>query len=204
MIKKWQLITSSFSGGIALSLMELYQMFNNKEPADLFFFGGMLIAGLIGIIGYVLASAENTRSAFLAGVSAPQLLGGIVKAGSKGIQTISLILCTSVYAQPNDSTYVIVNLNGVNKSEIYFNDTLFIADSQNNKLRVKYQDSIIVKAGSESKVISLNKDTTFISIKSETTQVQTKTSRLFRGIIAQKVFEREKNNIIKKDPKYDK
>ena len=78
-----KLLLAAFCGGMSLSLLELMNMmFHSPQDINVFFFGGMTIAGGIGIIGYFLAGDANIRSAFLSGIAAPQILGGVLKTGA--------------------------------------------------------------------------------------------------------------------------
>jgi hypothetical protein len=107
------LVLVAFFGGSCLSLSELMNMFSKHQSADLFFFGGMFIAGVMGIAAYIIAGAENLKTAFLSGVAAPQLLGGVLKAGASGATVVGMLMSSmtpSAYAQgPIDSTKVYVD-----------------------------------------------------------------------------------------------
>jgi len=95
----WGLLLAAFGGGIVLQLAELASMFKLHQSADFYFFGGMLVAGVMGVGGLFLTGATSIRSAIAAGVSAPQLLGGVIKA----VPTTALMIqsaFTPIYAQP--------------------------------------------------------------------------------------------------------
>ena len=110
---QWPLLLAAFFGGICLSLSELMQMLTAHEGLDLYFFGGMFVAGLMGIGAFILAGADKIKTAFTSGVAAPQLLGGLVKAGTAGVKAASVFAISTVYAQGVDSTKVNIQLNGV-------------------------------------------------------------------------------------------
>lgn len=75
-----ELILCAFLGGTAMSLLELMNMFVERENVlDPYFYGGMLIAGLIGIFGLLLSQAKDIGGAITAGIAAPQVLGGLTK-----------------------------------------------------------------------------------------------------------------------------
>jgi hypothetical protein len=161
----WQLIAAAFVGGVILSLVELYTMMQHKEKADLFFFGGMLIAGIFGTIGYFLTNAENIRSAIMNGVGAPQLLGGLAKAASattgvkvsslfpyptKVIVTLLFPFISNTYAatptrnvQKIDSVNVIISVEGIQNVSIQAKDSTYIISGL-AKLTIPKQDSLIV------------------------------------------------------------
>ena len=155
-----QLILAAFLGGMLLSILELYSMLQNKEHIDSYFLGGMVIAGFIGIVGYILSNPDNARAAILAGVSAPQLLGGLKNAAVASSEATMSFLKTaplyasmfigllfpSAHAKPvvvPDSISVIISVYGSEYITIKTIDSIFVV-SGIAKLEIKKQDSIIV------------------------------------------------------------
>jgi len=190
----YQLILSAFIGGIVLSLIELTNMFKQKESPDIFFFGGLLIAGIIGIVGYFMTGANDVRTAFVSGVSAPQLLGGIVKIGSAGAQAVSLLFAPmNAYAQtPTVDTVNVLVLSQFNNVKIKTNDTVFVVNDS-NKIKMKYQDSITIFVDNIPKKVELQKTSNTITIKKSNSNF----SKFFRGMIAQKSIESDNSITIK-------
>jgi hypothetical protein len=77
-----ELIISAFLGGIVLSLLEMMNAcFNHKNIFDLYFFGGMFFAGILGIFGLLVSQTRDIGGAVTAGIAAPQLIGGMAKVG---------------------------------------------------------------------------------------------------------------------------
>ncbi|MDD5649629.1 MAG: hypothetical protein PHF86_04315 [Candidatus Nanoarchaeia archaeon] len=137
---KIQLVSCAFAGGIVLSLTELANMLKAKETPDVYFLCGMLLAGVFGVIGFFISGATNFRTAFVSGVSAPQLLGGLVKLGTAGAQAVSCILMLTVYAD-TDSIDVKVVVNNVKQVEMFTEDSTYqIQDSID--IRIPYQDAL--------------------------------------------------------------
>jgi hypothetical protein len=184
MKQKVFLISCAFVGGIILPLTELSSMFKTKELPDLYFFGGMLVAGVIGIVGFFIAGAESFRTAFVSGVSAPQLLGGLVKIGSTSAQTLSMflsIVSTDVYAQqPVDSVSVNVFVKNLEQVEIKANDTLYIINDS-LKTKIPYQKTIVISHNNVHDTVRLNNvDSSDITVSKNTTNWE----NLLRGLFA--------------------
>ena len=78
----WQFLLASFCGGMLLSALELFHMFTRKEAPDIYFFGGMIMAGIIGMAGPFLSRVSDIGGALTSGIAAPQLLGSIGKAAT--------------------------------------------------------------------------------------------------------------------------
>jgi hypothetical protein len=174
-----KLLVSAFAGGIALSIIELANMFKQKEIPDMYFFGGLVIAGIIGIAGYFLTGAKDIKTAFASGVSAPQLFGGFIKVGSVGAQAVSLLFCSDVYAEtPKIDSVSIVVITQVDNIKIKTNDSIFIVNDS-SKIRFKYQDYIIVNM---KKIAVPQEKNSIMKIKA----TESITDKLFRGITAQK------------------
>lgn len=167
----------AFFGGTALSLLELMEMcFHNPQDINIFFFGGMTIAGIIGIGGFLIGGNENIRSAFLSGVAAPQVLGGMVKAGTIAlpktiafIYTTSTSLCclfsTPIYAQPfdsliADSTRILITVEGTHeqvKIKDLKTDKEYTA-TMNQPLEIPFCDSLCITTNNLNKIVKISKD----------------------------------------------
>ena len=143
----------SFLGGITLSLLELSSMMQHKEKVDSYFLGGMAIAGVLGMIGYVVFGPGNAKQAFMTGVSSPQLLGGVTKLASATAQTAAVLLMpmlpmSTAYAQPvripvTDSMTVIAVVKGIDLVGMTVGDsTYFISGVE--RLTVPRQDTILI------------------------------------------------------------
>jgi hypothetical protein len=179
--QKILLLTCAFSGGIVLSLTELASMLKSKEIPDFFFLGGMLIAGIFGVIGFFISGATNFRTAFVSGVSAPQLLGGLVKLGAAGVQTVSCILVTSAYANP-DSIDVKVICEDFKTIQMITEDTVYqFQDSIN--IRIPYQESLRFVGKNLDQTVELQEaDATEITLR----KTEAGLGSFLRGMLGQK------------------
>jgi len=97
--KPWHFFCIAFAGGTTMSIVEIGNMFASKETPDFYFIGGMIVAGLMGIGGYFISQASNLRSAYMSGISAPQLFNGGLKAYVAGSQLVVSLL-TSPFGSP--------------------------------------------------------------------------------------------------------
>jgi len=166
-MKNWQFILSAFAGGAVLSIMELADMFQKKEVPDLFFFGGMVIAGIIGIIGYIISKAasssvHSTVNAFMSGIAAPQFLGGLVKVGATTTTAVAMMFLPIAYAAPaKDSIKVVAVVQGIDSAEIHVKGKTYkISDI--TKLVIPKQDSITITGKGFSEKIAMPKKKEFI------------------------------------------
>jgi hypothetical protein len=92
---------AAFAGGMVLSLLELANMCKNHENiGDPYFYLGMLIAGVLGIIGLVVSRSKDLGGAVTAGIAAPQVLAGIAKTGAVAHTVFFSSLIPCAYAQP--------------------------------------------------------------------------------------------------------
>jgi hypothetical protein len=188
--EKVLLILCAFGGGIILSLTELTNMLKMKEIPDLFFFGGLLIAGIFGVIGFFIAGASSFRTAFVSGVSAPQLLSGLVKLGTVGVQTVSCILVPMTYANPRTIDVKVI-LKQVDQVEMRTNDSTYLIQDSID-IRIPYQDTLIFVGEDVNEIVELEKaDATRIIITNKKTGWQS----LLRGMFAQK--QKDKVTILK-------
>lgn len=96
-----ELLLCAFLGGMSMSLLELANMFAEHDNVlDPFFYGGMLIAGLIGVFGLLLSQAKDIGGAITAGIAAPQVLGGLTKVAP----TVAVLLTSPVGTAYADDT----------------------------------------------------------------------------------------------------
>lgn len=179
--QKVQLLCCAFAGGIILSLTELTSMFKSKELPDIYFLCGMLLAGVFGIIGFFIAGATNFRTAFVSGVSAPQLIGGLVKLGTTGVQAVSCIIIPSVYAS-TDSIDVQVISENTGQIEMITKDSVYqIQDSID--IRIPYQDSLRFVGKKLDESVELQQaDATKITLK----KTEEGIGNFLRGMLGQK------------------
>lgn len=197
-VPMWALIVAAFSGGIVLQMAELMGMMHHHEAADIFFFGGMLVAGAMGIGGLFLAGATSVRSAVSAGISAPQLLGGIMKAVPATAMMLNNMVAP-VYAQLTtvDSVKVTVEvestLTGVTISTMDGSWLVQVQDGM--KLTIPLVDSLRATTEGASVVFPLRVDSAdFRNTLRITTQHSTNGPGSFlRGLLGQrtKMFERQ-------------
>lgn len=217
--KKIGLFAAAFSGGTALSWLELMNMFFHR-PQDLnvYFFGGMFIAGLIGFgVSVIIAGDTNIRSAFLTGVAAPQILGGIIKTGTI-VTSVAFIFQLSfipqAYAKDNesiitDSTKIEINLKSAQ-------DPVTIRDIHTKKeyrvlpgeqIIIPYSDSLEIESyGAKTQKVKIDKDYIVDSKKRLDIIVISKqrTKSLFRGLFAQQSHDSFTHKfIIKEIEQYD-
>ena len=75
----------AFFGGTLLSLVELADLIKH-DPSDIniYFFAGTILAGIFGIIGFLIGGNDkfDRKASFMIGISAPQLIGGVIKGGT--------------------------------------------------------------------------------------------------------------------------
>jgi hypothetical protein len=208
---------SAFAGGAVLSIMELAAMFQKKEVPDMFFFGGMAIAGIMGIIGYVISKAasksdHSTVNAFMSGIAAPQFLGGLVKIGSTTATAVSMMFFPSAYAGTThkDSVNVVAIVQGLDSAELQVKGKTYkILDV--TKLVIQKQDSITIIGNGFSKKIAMPKKKEFIlkiEMKDQAVTVtetqkeqkvfQGKYMNMMRGMFAQKYEQKQEPQVIKK------
>jgi hypothetical protein len=184
----YSLIGSAFVGGIVLSLIELTNMLKQKESPDIYFLSGLLIAGILGIAGALLSGAQNLKTAFACGVSAPQLFGGLVKAGSAGAQAVGFLLMplgsNPVYATPNiDSTTIMIVKQNMGIVQLKTKDSVYTIEKDTCTFKIKYQDTVLVDVKHSKQKIALNKEEKNTIVLKETETIMDK---FFRGITAQK------------------
>jgi hypothetical protein len=209
-----QFVLSAFAGGAVLSIMELAAMFQHKEVPDKFFFGGMLIAGLIGVIGYVLSKAvsksdHSTVNAFMSGIAAPQFLGGLVKVGSTTATAVTMLFMPAAYATTRDSVKVVAVVQGVDSAELTVKGKTYKL-SDVTKLVIQRQDSITVTGNGFSERIAVPKkkevvlkiemvDQAPTEVQQEQKAFQGKYLKIMRGMFAQKYEQKQAEpQIVKK------
>lgn len=182
-----ELIFFAFVGGIVLPLLELSHMLASRENAlDPYFWAGMLVAGIIGIIGLFFSQTKDIGGAIATGMCAPQLLSGITKVGPTVTSLLIGSFTTPVYAQPitQDSIHVLVIVEDSNKViEVVSQEQLFLVKDTIH-LKIPAQDTLLV-SGSDLDTITLNK---FDSTKDYTIKVniveekQVSQNNFLRGI----------------------
>ena len=171
-------------------------MWKSKENPDIYFFGGMLIAGVLGVVGYLVFGAPTSRTAFASGISAPQLLGGLVKAGAGGIsssssvgflvklgavlaQFISMTLMPPAFAGTADSIKVVAVVQGIDTAVIVVGDREYkISDV--TKLTIPRKDSITVVGEGFSQRIPVKKSKDMV-LKVWVEKVKVKEQKMFDG-----------------------
>jgi len=97
-----EVIIGGFIGGSVMSLFELLNIISVKDPIDIYFFIGMVVAGIIGIIGTVISSAKDIKSAITAGIAAPTLLGGAIKSAPIVTSACISLMGSPVYADSSN------------------------------------------------------------------------------------------------------
>jgi len=83
--KHFHLYLMAFLGGTCLQWIQLADMLKTTpENINVYFFCAMIVAGILGIFAFIVGGNEHyTKSGcFLIGMSAPQLLGGVIKTGT--------------------------------------------------------------------------------------------------------------------------
>lgn len=194
----WQLIVAAFCGGMCLPLSELMGMISHKEAVDLFFFAGMLIAGVIGVGGFFAAGAANTRSAFVAGVSAPQLLGGLAKAVPAGAKALSFVLAGQIafaqVPQAGDSVKVLLTVEGVDSVRVRVGSkSVMIGDTARLTLRVG--DSVVV-GGFPLRSAAFVSHLNMKSVKVRVQASNSSKDNFLRGLFAQQASEPEQKKVV--------
>lgn len=188
---QWSLALAAFAGGMVLPMTELLHMLNNKEVVDLYFMGGMLVAGIIGLGGLLVAGATNIRTAFVAGVSAPQLLGGLSKVVPAGAKAALILFSTqTAYAESapadtlkKDSVMVMVRMGGLDSAQVSSGDKVHPV-GEATMLKLPKGDTIMVFGqGVEPQTAVLGeKRVQILRIVSDQTK-----SNFLRGMFAQQV-----------------
>lgn len=194
--KNTNLFIAAFFGGTALTWLELMNIFfHHPEDLNIYFFGGMFVAGVIGLgVSRIIAGDTNIRSAFLTGVAAPQILGGIIKTGTVVSTNIAFSLLPLIYAGPppvlEDSTKIEITVKGTNELvtiQDMNTDQEYII-TPNQPIKIPYSDSLEIKShNAEGKKINITKDYIVDNTKKLDVIIIPKyrTRGIFRGLFAQ-------------------
>lgn len=184
----WQMLIAAFCGGICLSLAELMGMLKAKEAIDLYFFGGMIVAGILGIGGYFIAGPANVRSAVAAGISAPQLLAGFLKAVPVATQALALTVATAVAQPPvtHDSVSVTVVVVGTQDTlRLVGQDGKVHLVADTTQLRIPRSDTMTVSGfGFKNAPVVLGGGRNF-TVMVDVEQVESMMAQFTRGMFAQ-------------------
>jgi len=205
-----ELILFAFIGGIVLSLLELANMLaSHQNIFDLYFWGGMIIAGLIGVIGLLLSQTKDIGGAITAGIAAPQLLGGITNIAPTVVTFLFNSIVTPVYAQTdttqmmeNDSIEIVIVLKGSNEilelstqqytnfikdttiMKIHKDEQLSISGKNVDDIKINFEDELNRVANDTAKQYIVNVNVVeYVSQQNQ--QVQNKNSFL-RGVLGHK------------------
>ena len=199
-----------FAGGTFFSWLQMAEKFKLHETPDVYFFLGMLVAGVIGIFGVATSRARDMGGAIASGISAPQILGGgtklIASAPVKeGVTWLLAPLLSIATAQPletvkvDDSVHVKAIVTGTDQAlklkSLDDKQTYLMADTI--EFSIKKQDSMaILGAAFPVKLIEIpaNEDSITINVK-----VQHEVSRkntFFEGLFAQHY--RHKKEVLRK------
>ncbi len=109
MTSKTKFMLYAILGGMVLSLLELVEIAKTGDQCNFpMFFLGMGASGVIGLVGYlIVAPVTNNRSALVAGIAAPQIVGGLTKTGDALFVSASLLfspMMPNAYAQDAPET----------------------------------------------------------------------------------------------------
>jgi len=95
-----ELIFFAAVGGTVLPLLELANMLASRQNIfDPFFWGGAVVAVIIGVIALFVTQTRDIGGAISAGMMAPQLLNGIVSIAPVAGAFLLELVATPVYAQ---------------------------------------------------------------------------------------------------------
>lgn len=191
-----EIIICAFLGGIVVPLLELMNMFVSRENVlDPYFYGGMLIAGVIGIIGLLVSQVKDIGGAIAAGIAAPQVLGSLTKVGPTVVALLTAPIGTA-YAQGDtipvldsleittivEGTYKVLEIKPLNSRRgILLRDTTVV--------KVPAGDSLEIIGEGDAVHFYLDKNTgnKKITIKIKVReqivqQEQSSLNRMFRGV----------------------
>jgi len=202
-----ELIIAAFCGGTVVSLLELMNMFASHDNVfDPYFWGGMITAGIIGVLGLFISQAKDIGGAITSGIAAPQLLGGMVKAVPVMVSILSMH-AAPIYADNTDSikvttiiegTYKILEIKSLNTNKgLLLRDTMIIKLPTEDSLEIigdQYQGikfSIRKDTVDKEILIRIKPSDQYISLKN-TDPVQS----LLRGAFGH-IFRKEKTQIQK-------
>lgn len=197
LIPSLKLIFAAFGGGMVLSLLELMNMARAHENvADPYFYLGMFIAGILGIVGLLVSRSKDLGGAVTAGISAPQILAGIAKAGAVTQTVFFSIVAPPVYAQePVVTDTVTVTIIAetdrpisvrpeTSKGGYFLTDTLQVKVPRNQTLIFSGGD-----VGSSSIGFDGTRDSVMVRAKVITHVQKQQKKNIWRGMFAQQMAE---------------
>jgi len=208
----------AFLGGTCLSLVELADLIkHNPHDINIYFFAGLILAGIFGCFALILAGNDKVdrKISFMIGMSAPQIIGGVIKGGSIAKSTAFFgLLASPVYAAEvptsimPDTNEIIVTVKGTNEK-------VTIVDEETDKeYTATYEEPVVIpRSGKYSiktknasgKVIDINEGYSVDSTKQLDIIVikKRRTLSVFQGLfsaqhknhgaITQKITVQEKN-----------
>jgi len=152
-------------GGSILSWLELT---TNPDDVNWCFFVGLLSAFIVGIVAHNLFDNGNAtkRSAFMTGVAAPNLIGGMINAGSNVVVAFSfgffsVYADTTTIALPTDTAKIEITVEGTDRDAKVKNKKtgeVYIVDA-NSPAQIPYDDGFEIKIeGIGKKDIEAGKD----------------------------------------------
>lgn len=182
-----------------MSLLELLNMLSTKEGmGDIYFYSGMVVAGVIGIIGLFVSQAKDIGGAITSGIAAPQLLGGLAKSATNiGSQTAAfgktaeIVLCFlmapfggDAYAATPDSVTIKTVVKSQHALEVktngrsqYVKDTTDIKVAADDTLNIEGQ-----KVSVADYTVDKNKGAMMVTIEKKNRVVVSKKGQLLRGL----------------------
>jgi len=201
LIPSLKLILAAFAGGMVLSLLELMNMARAHENiADPYFFLGMFIAGLLGIVGLVISRSKDLGGAVTAGISAPQILAGITKAGAVTSTVFFSIIAPPVYAQDSSEVIDSVTITIIAETDrplsvrpVNAKGGYFLTDSL--KITVAKKEGLVFSGeNAYTETLNLENVNEEITVRAKIlAPVQQKSKGLLRGLFAQQVADPNPN-----------
>lgn len=157
----------AFLGGSALSWLNLM---TNPEGFNRFVAVGILSAGIVGIIGHTIFDngRATKKSSFATGVAAPNLIGGLINAGSNvtiafSLGFMSVYADTTAVVMPPDTAKIEIVIEGTDRDAKVKNKKtgeIYIVDA-NNPQQIPYADGFEIQIdGIGKKDIEAGKDYT--------------------------------------------
>lgn len=152
----------AFLGGTCLSFVELADLIkHNPGDINLYFFIGMFIAGIFGIFGFIIGGNDkfDRKASFMVGMSAPQIIGGVIKGGTiatvKTTAFFSLLVTPSYAGDTNmslmpDTGEIVVTVEGTHE------EVTIIDEKTKEEYTVTYEEPVIVPRSGKYSVRSRN------------------------------------------------
>lgn len=144
------IILSAFFGGTTLSLLDLA---SNPTGISFHFMIGAVAAGLVGIGGYIVAGNTHPRSAFVSGIAGPNIIGGLLKAGTTVVEymlpiaIVPIVLAGDMPEANNNTNRIELNIEGTNnkvKVTDIHTGKVYLIDS-NNPITIPFSDLLEVE-----------------------------------------------------------